>query len=77
MIKPEQCERLTRKARKTLEEEYGLGAVADLVLDAGRWGIRLMCPRRMNIAEQEIRELADILICRMIWNGRLRRTGCQ
>ncbi|MCM3131177.1 YwqG family protein [Paenibacillus polysaccharolyticus] len=41
MIKPEQCERLTRKARKTLEEEYGLGAVADLVLDAGRWGIRL------------------------------------
>lgn len=41
MIKPEQCERLTRKARKTLEEEYDLGAVADLVLDAGRWGIRL------------------------------------
>lgn len=41
MIKPEQCERLTRKARKTLEEEYGLGAAADLVLDAGRWGIRL------------------------------------
>ncbi|WP_434752372.1 DUF1963 domain-containing protein [Paenibacillus amylolyticus] len=41
MIKPEQCERLTRKARKTLEEEYNLGAVADLVLDAGRWGIRL------------------------------------
>ncbi|WP_440117541.1 DUF1963 domain-containing protein [Paenibacillus sp. QZ-Y1] len=40
MIKPEQCERLTRKARKTLEE-YGLGAAADLLLSSSRWGIRL------------------------------------
>ncbi|MGR6542533.1 YwqG family protein [Paenibacillus tundrae] len=40
MIKPEQCERLTNKARKTLEE-YGLGEVSDLLLASGRWGIRL------------------------------------
>ncbi|MEO2260484.1 YwqG family protein [Paenibacillus amylolyticus] len=40
MIKPEQCERLTRKARKTLEE-YGLGVAADLLLSSSRWGIRL------------------------------------
>ncbi|MFB8372762.1 DUF1963 domain-containing protein [Paenibacillus taichungensis] len=40
MIKPEQCERLTRKARKTLEE-YGLGNAADLLLSSSRWGIRL------------------------------------
>lgn len=40
MIKPEQCERLTRKARKTLEE-YGLGSAADLLLSSSRWGIRL------------------------------------
>lgn len=40
MIKPEQCERLTRKARKTLEE-YGLGTAADLLVSSSRWGIRL------------------------------------
>lgn len=40
MIKPEQCERLNRKARQVLGD-YGLDAAADLLLSAGRWGIRL------------------------------------